>query len=381
MEHNEGQAGLNFQVDLKAAAPQFWLLLGEAQARCSQISGSPLRPRAAEEIGRIQTARFLLAGAAIAGNTITDDEILRHLDGRLAPAPAQRALPPALVALLAARTRILEAVTGGEPPAVTPELLTALNRLALAGTTTGEPGVTRRQAPTQTATPVDSRDGEPPAEAVPDLLARLCEWLNAPRSGPPLVVAIMKAFLAHLHVAWIRPFADGNGRTARLVELHVLAHAGVPPPAVGLPLVFHARDREEYFRQLARARRSPSGPVNFVQHSTLGFVEELRDLEAMLADRQREATWRHHVEAAFADSPGKAARRQKQLLLDLGAAPGPVATSRARAAGPDTALAYQNLNEKTVRRDLSALAARGLVERVRGGWRARRDRLAPWARG
>ncbi|MHB8079320.1 MAG: Fic family protein [Candidatus Krumholzibacteriia bacterium] len=380
MDQSEGHSWPSFQVDLKAAAPQFWLLLGEAQARCSQISGASLRPGAAEEIGRIQTARFLLAGAAIAGNTITDDEVYRHLDRRLDPAPARRALPPTLVALLSARTRILEAVAGGERSAVTPELLTTLNRLALAGAPTGEPGAARREAPPAPEAD-DPRAAEPPSDDIPELLARLCDWLNAPRPGPPLVVAIMKAFLAHLHVAWIRPFADGNGRTARLVELHVLAHAGVPPPAVALPLVFHARDREEYFRQIARARRSPAGPVNFVQHSTLGFVEELRDLEASLGARQREATWRHHVEAAFGDSPGKAGRRQKQLLLDLGAAGGPVATSRARAAGPDTARAYLNLNEKTVRRDLSELAARGLVERVQGGWRARRESLAPWARG
>ena len=381
MEHNSVHSWLDFQVDLKAAAPQFWLLLGEAQARCSQISGAPLRPGAAEEIGRIQTARFLLAGAAIAGNTITDDEILRHLDGRLDPAPSQRSLPIALVSLLAARTSILEAVARGEPAEVTPELLTALNRLALAGVAAGEPGAGRRDDTLPPAGADGPRDGGPPASDLPVLMVRLCAWLNAPRPGPPLVVAIMRAFLAHLHVAWIRPFADGNGRTARLVELHVLAHAGVPSPAVALPLVFHARDREEYFRQIARARRSPSGSVNFVQHSTLGFVEELRDLEAALAARQREATWRHHVEAAFGDRPGKAARRQKQLLLDLGAAGGPVATSRARAAGPDTALAYLRLNEKTVRRDLSELAARGLVERVRGGWRVRRGSLAPWARG
>jgi len=381
MEHNNGQSWPAPQVDLKAAAPQFWLLLGEAQARCSQISGAPLRPGAAEEIGRIQTARFLLAGAAIAGNTITDDEILRHLDGRLDPAPSQRSLPVSLVSLLAARTSILEAVARGETAEVTPELLTALNRLALAGAAAGEPGAARRDDTSPPAGADGPRDAGPPAGDLPALLARLCAWLNAPRPGPPLVVAIMRAFLAHLHVAWIRPFADGNGRTARLVELHVLAHAGVPPPAVALPLVFHARDREEYFRQIVRARRSPSGPVHFVQHSTLGFVEELRDLEAALAARQREATWRHHVEAAFGDRPGKAARRQKQLLLDLGAAGGPVATSRVRAAGPDSALAYLRLNEKTVRRDLSELAARGLVERVRGGWRVRRGSLAPWARG
>jgi Fic family protein len=40
--------------------------------------------------------------------------------------------------------------------------------------------------------------------------------------------AILKAILAHLCLAWIHPFGDGNGRTARLVEFQILIFPGCP---------------------------------------------------------------------------------------------------------------------------------------------------------
>jgi Fic/DOC family len=41
---------------------------------------------------------------------------------------------------------------------------------------------------------------------------------------------LVKAILAHLYIAWIHPFGDGNGRAARLMELRILLEAGVPMP-------------------------------------------------------------------------------------------------------------------------------------------------------
>ena len=63
----------------------------------------------------------------------------------------------------------------------------------------------------------------------------MCEWLNGSAfSGDGAMripVAIIKASLAHLYLAWIHPFGDGNGRTARLCEFLVLVTSGVPTSA------------------------------------------------------------------------------------------------------------------------------------------------------
>ena len=49
------------------------------------------------------------------------------------------------------------------------------------------------------------------------LLARMCDWLNgsgfAGEGHMRLPTAIIRASMAHLYLAWIHPFGDGNGRT------------------------------------------------------------------------------------------------------------------------------------------------------------------------
>ena len=54
----------------------------------------------------------------------------------------------------------------------------------------------------------------PPTEAVPGLVDELVEWLNDDVQSLPVLV---QAALAHVMLAAIHPFQDGNGRTARIV--------------------------------------------------------------------------------------------------------------------------------------------------------------------
>jgi hypothetical protein len=74
------------------------------------------------------------------------------------------------------------------------------------------------------------------------------------------VYAILKAMVAHLYLAWTHPFGDGNGRTARLIEFHILLSAGVPSPAAHLFSNHYNQTRAEYYRQLDRASKSGGHP-------------------------------------------------------------------------------------------------------------------------
>jgi Fic family protein len=64
-----------------------------------------------------------------------------------------------------------------------------------------------------------------PAE-VPPLMADLGRWLAAAEPGPS------SAFEAHYRLVTIHPFADGNGRTARLLMNLLLLRAGWPPVVI-----------------------------------------------------------------------------------------------------------------------------------------------------
>lgn len=60
----------------------------------------------------------------------------------------------------------------------------------------------------------------PDAGDVPDLMAEATEWIESGNLDAP---AIVRAAMAHLHVAAIHPFRDGNGRLARIAQSLVLA--------------------------------------------------------------------------------------------------------------------------------------------------------------
>ena len=95
------------------------------------------------------------------------------------------------------------------------------------------------------------------------------------REGDPLAFArgLTRALPAHLYIAWIHPFADGNGRTARLVEYQLLAGSGlVPTPAVHLLSNHYNLTRSYYYRVLDRSSRiRPWSPVEFIAYAVDGF--------------------------------------------------------------------------------------------------------------
>jgi len=97
---------------------------------------------------------------------------------------------------------------------------------------------------------------EPPeALAVPELTGEMCEWLRSAEATttPPVV----RAAMAHLHLAVIHPFVDGNGRMARVLHSLVLAREGELAPSFASIESFLGRHTQAYYAALAAA--SPGG--------------------------------------------------------------------------------------------------------------------------
>jgi len=66
----------------------------------------------------------------------------------------------------------------------------------------------------------------PPPKSIRALMAELIGSLNEKNDVPVLI----KAAMAHLNLAAIHPFLDGNGRTARALQTLVLAQDGISAP-------------------------------------------------------------------------------------------------------------------------------------------------------
>jgi Fic family protein len=64
------------------------------------------------------------------------------------------------------------------------------------------------------------------------LVIRLCDWLKGTfhyEDGKQnFIEQVIQAVVCHVYIAWIHPFGDGNGRTARLIEFYLLLRAGLP---------------------------------------------------------------------------------------------------------------------------------------------------------
>ena len=188
-----------------------------------------------------------------------------------------------------------------------------------------------------------------------------------------LVNAIIKAILAHLYVAWIHPFGNGNGRTARLIELHLLMSAGMPSPAAHLLSNHYNDTRAEYYRQLDQASKSGGDSLPFLRYAVRGLVDGLRAQLALVWEQQWDVTWVNYVHELFQNKSSGSDVRQRHLALDLGARDDWVNVSEIAELTPRLAKAYANKTPKTVQRDLNVLASMRLIEREPRRVRARRE--------
>ncbi|WP_238815825.1 Fic family protein [Nocardia brasiliensis] len=66
----------------------------------------------------------------------------------------------------------------------------------------------------------------PDVDTVPALMTELVDWLNADDGSHPLV----RAAMAHLQLASVHPWADGNGRMSRSLQTLMIAREGVLAP-------------------------------------------------------------------------------------------------------------------------------------------------------
>src|SRR5437762_3539077 len=74
---------IRFSVDLGTASPELWMLLGEVASKCEHIAGVPLKPETAKSLHLLYMAKGIRATTAIEGNTLSEAEVVDHLQGKL----------------------------------------------------------------------------------------------------------------------------------------------------------------------------------------------------------------------------------------------------------------------------------------------------------
>jgi Fic family protein len=365
---------LAFALDLRAADRRFWQMIGEARSKCRHLMFTPLKPLVSRDLEMLYLAKGMQATTAIEGNTLTIEQVQGAIEGTLQVPPSQRYLKQEVDNVLDACREVEETVDAEDGFKVTPAVLKDLNARVLRDLRHEdhvEPGAYRT-----VSVVVGSYRAAPPGD-VEFLTELLCEWLNdgfeTSDHSDAFPMAFAKAVAAHVYIAWIHPFGDGNGRTARLVELGILTAAGIPRVAAHLLSNHYNLTRTVYYRQLEHASRSGGDLCPFLAYAAEGFVDLLQEELNRVHEEVLQIAWENYVHEVFRDRPGNAAKRQRDLVIALGRHGRPVARDQIPTLTPALALAYASKQAKTVTRDVNAIVQTGLVVRTPHGLRARQD--------
>ncbi|MDO5675900.1 MAG: Fic family protein [Propionibacteriaceae bacterium] len=356
---------ISFEMKLDSLQSADWIKLGEAMSKCEHLSGIPLKPAAANHLSQIYLARGVHATTAIEGNTLPQETAEQLVAGEATGVPSsQHYLEQELKNVLEAVTIIDTALAEGRSLPIDTDFLCGMNELLLRDTEqpahvrpgeirTYPVGVNSYRAP-------ESLDVEP-------LLNEFVNWLDRIRQPVDnsletrFVAAVISAILAHLYLAWIHPFGNGNGRLARLIEVQILSESGVVPiVATNLLSNHYNMTREAYYRALDAARESPRA---FIGYSLGGFVDGLRGQIDEVKRQSLVVHWESFVFEQFQNQPNTDAR-SRQRALALAMPDRPVSPEEAVELTPRLARLYAKTGDRTPARDLNALSKMGLVSRV-----------------
>jgi Fic family protein len=332
----------------------------------------PLRPATAQALYQIYMAKGVAATTAIEGNTLSEEEVLQHLEGKLTLPPSRQYLVQEIDNVIAGCNRILQEIAAAKVPGLTSTRIRELNGIVLSKLDVEKdvrPGEFRSYP-----VGVGRYRGAPP-EDCEYLVGMLCRWLNGEdfqgEEGLQIVYAIIKAVMAHLYIAWIHPFGDGNGRTARLVEFQILIASGVPAVSAHLLSNHYNLTRNEYYRQLDQDSKSGGDLIPFIHYAAQGLLDGLKQQLDKIWEQQWDVIWRNYVHEFFKNDISANGVRRRHLALDLSTRMEPVPMAQITEITPRLAGAYAKRTAKTLVRDLNYLIEKGLVEKSPKGYRAR----------
>ncbi len=367
MKYHATHPWLTFSLNLQSAPARLWMMLGECGSKCEHLSKVPLRPKTARRLHRIYLAKGIRATTAIEGNTLTQAQVEAALRGKLDVVPSKIYMKREIENMLALMQETSQAIYEERDRALTVQTIKDYNRGVLNGLNV-EDHVRPGEVPTVDIGVAGYR-GAPRAECE-HLLGKLTHWLSTPWDNPDnpdrllnaVSESILKAILAHLYLAWIHPFGDGNGRTARMLEVRILMQSGVPSPATQLLSNHYNLTRSRYYHELDRASKSGGDVIPFLLYAIEGFRDGLREQIDIVHRQQMDVTWENYVYERFREDDTKTGKRRRRLVLDLTRHGNRgIERAKVRDLSPELSAHYARLSDRTLLRDIAAVIRMKLV--------------------
>lgn len=363
--------------------PMTWAHLGESFSKCQHLMGVPLKPAVADDLAEIYLRRGALASAAIEGNTLSEEEVKEIITNDRSLPGSQQYLEQEVRNVWDTLHYVEEEVAkkpfnqiqNTDDFQLTPEWIKNIHTQLLENLeleTHVKSGEYR-----EISVGVGGYLGAP-AEDLDFLMDKFCIWINALRADATrenekgktdlaFIHTFFAAAFAHLYFAWIHPFGDGNGRTARLIECAILAHSGfVPWISTNVLSDFYNKTRTRYYQRLDAASKRLE-VHQFIQYSAEGFRDQLRDQVAVVQKYQRDVAWENYVHEVFQDEPSSPATKRRRKLILAMPENEQISTKDMRVLNPALAEMYIGASEKLMRRDIGKLVELGLATSIGKG--------------
>ncbi len=373
-EYEETHPWITFNAtDINKFLPRLWMMLGESMALCKEFILTLISPEVGNQLHTLYLTEGAQATTAIEGNTLTIKEVEGIYKKTYKAPPSRKYQEREVKNVLGAIEDITRQLSGEGHLRITAELICNLNRKILFKTHRDAevvPGKIR------TKSVIVGNYRGAPARDCEFLLNRLADWLESEdfRSDDPQIdfaLTVCSAFLAHLYLAWIHPFGDGNGRTARLLESLILARSGDKMPffTTQVPSSHYNRTRDRYYWELSEASRSCDSS-KFLFYAVEGFLDGLWEKRKWVRNQQLNDVWFayvHQTLAKYPNSPARDRRRKLAFSMPIGKS---VTRDEIPRLSPELSSLYDLKGSRTLSRDLNFLRDKNLIvyDEETNGW-------------
>lgn len=350
-------------------------MLGQSESIAHAISSAPIKPEYRKQLLLVSLRKGARATTAIEGNTLSEEEVSRIDEGENLP-PSKEYLQIEVKNIIDAFNQIRTEVISEEKAYIlSPELIERFNYFVgknLGDHFQGVPGkfrVSGHNVVVGTYRP-------PPGEKVTILMTRFCEWMKESfryeEGKQSFSDQVLQAIVAHVYIAMIHPFGDGNGRTARLIEFYILLRAGLPDMASHILSNHYNDTRQEYYRQLDLCVRTRD-LSGFIKYAVLGFRDGLKGVFDIVQMNILEMSWHKFIydilDSKKATGKTRAiVKRQRTLALQFPVDKWNTSDDLVLSSGI-LAKEYSKLSPTTLMRDLSELERLGLIVKEKGKYK------------
>jgi Fic family protein len=196
----------------------------------------------------------------------------------------------------------------------------------------------------------------PPAAELPAPLEAQCAFANAPVSDETFVQPVTRAILLHHQLAYDHTFADGNGRTARLLFMWSVLRSGYHWfRSLSISRAVN-RARNRYYRAFQEVQTAGGDVTYFVRQQVRCIELEIQHLADFLSKRASLEAWLESKQAIERELN----TRQLALIEYALQQPDTIFTTREHRQ-------FHGVTQPTAWKDLTDLVQRGLLTESKQG--------------